>query len=631
MAFYTLTRPGGPWDYPSLGFTAVNGAVLNGSTFSPPLVDPPDAYWAVGGAAESGVTRWGQLLYAPAPAEPATGSVLVYDAVANESNWVEGDDMFAPGTSLGDAITGAITAGVGAKADRLGANMSRFLNRSRAGWPVKIVAIGDSILEGTTVTSDGGVLGTDDALPRVAAAVTARFGNTVTTVNVAKSGHTAMMGPLSLLWNDAITEAADLYLIDYGTNDWSGNDYATPVPGYRTAASLAALERLFRRLRNEVPKADIAFLIANPYSSADSASNNVGKKAYNKAVADVCAAYGVEVIDGYAAFMASSNRAGLMADSTHPNTAGHTVLAAEVMAHLPAGYTGPSASLAPVPAKGLRRPEEVDLTLGDSGVQSVLVPTASTWVEVGTWAADGSNRVTSTPGSSFTCTVNAVEFYAMLSTTAADNAVVTIKRDGTTIYASANLTLGKQGTYWVPLITVDNNLTPLGGTHTFEVVLVSGTLRVTRVGWLRGNVPAYNSDQDWQTVAQGSSTLAIASSGTTYLTPSSASTRITWPTDWVSAKVRFAGYVNLRTNAATTTPRRAQVLVRLNGVVVDTHQTEVLPSTASIYLPPVTIACPAVDINSNRLVSVEVSMVSTDKTLCELISWDVQAHLVRLT
>lgn len=107
MTFYTFSRTDGPgpWDYPTLGFTAVNGAVINGALFSPPLTDPPDGFWTVGGSSESGVTRWGALVSPPAPAEPAEGSVYVYRAVDNRGEWATGDDVFAPGTTLGDTLS----------------------------------------------------------------------------------------------------------------------------------------------------------------------------------------------------------------------------------------------------------------------------------------------------------------------------------------------------------------------------------------------------------------------------------------------------------------------------------------------------------------------------------------------
>lgn len=177
MTFYTFTRTDGPgpWDYPTLGFSAVNGAVLDGSLFTPALVDPPDAFWAVGGSTESGVTRWGALISPPGPAEPATGSVLVYDAVTNQSAWVEGVDAFASGTSLGDALSARFATEVNAASPQYGMSpaASGSANATALTAAIAAVSSGGAVIipAGTyaitgdiTITGDSVVLrGTGDA------------------------------------------------------------------------------------------------------------------------------------------------------------------------------------------------------------------------------------------------------------------------------------------------------------------------------------------------------------------------------------------------------------------------------------------------------------------------------------
>lgn len=92
MTKWQLDRDGGPWDYPTLGFSAVDGAIIDGSLSNPVLTTAPDAFWTeyVGASTETGVTRWGELVHPPAPAEPTEGSMLLYDATANR---------FAPSTA----------------------------------------------------------------------------------------------------------------------------------------------------------------------------------------------------------------------------------------------------------------------------------------------------------------------------------------------------------------------------------------------------------------------------------------------------------------------------------------------------------------------------------------------------
>lgn len=85
MAKWQFARPGGPWEYPTYGFTAVDGAILDGALFDPEVTVAPDAFWSAygGGSAETGVTRWGSVTYANQQSEPADGAALVYNATSN--------------------------------------------------------------------------------------------------------------------------------------------------------------------------------------------------------------------------------------------------------------------------------------------------------------------------------------------------------------------------------------------------------------------------------------------------------------------------------------------------------------------------------------------------------------------
>lgn len=509
-----------------------------------------------------------------------------------------------------------------------GSNLGRFIGRCRAGRTVKIVGIGDSILAAIPGVNSGGTMGVDDTLSRSATLIGSRFGNTVNVVNHALSGHTVATGPLSIKWNAALTEQADLYLIDYGTNDWSAEDHPTPVPGYKIEASVAGLERLFRRIRTEVPKADIAFLIANPYTSADSASNNVGKKDYNKKVRDVCAAYGVEIIDGYQAFIDHPDRASLMFDSTHPNGPGHRVLADEVLKHLPAAFKGTTTAVGAPPAFGLAKPEQVDPAIGDTGAQYVLAPTANTWVESGGgWATSGSDRVSSTFGATITCTTSAVEFYAMLSTAAADAARVTIQVDGVDVWTNIDLTIGKQGTYWVPLITTVNNLTP--GSHAFKIVLVSGTLRVSRIGWLAAKTSAYTPTLKPVTLSESTSPVAVLDTGAATAI-FSAVTVLAATSGFTTATALVTGNCQIRVTGETTTPREVET-----SFIIGTSQA-VLRHT----IPPVAAGATfylgrdfsfIVDIGTGASMRLSARVLSTDKTNVAISSHSAKVYVNKAT
>lgn len=132
MTFYTLTRAGGPFDYPTLGFVAANGAVLDGSASSPAITSPPDAFWAEGGSAESGITRYGSPTGDPSPTEPASGAALVWNATTN----------------LYEASSAALSATYAPQHDT---NLRKWFaalgNRHTA--PAKVLVFGDSLSEGT--------------------------------------------------------------------------------------------------------------------------------------------------------------------------------------------------------------------------------------------------------------------------------------------------------------------------------------------------------------------------------------------------------------------------------------------------------------------------------------------------
>ena len=135
----------------------------------------------------------------------------------------------------------------------LGPNPTRLNARAKSGRPIEAVAIGDSVLEGTNVTSGGGVLGTGDAISSITSGIAARFGVTTTKVNHGLSGHTVAIGPLSRKWNAAVAEQANFYLIAYGAKNSAQQRYSTPVRGYSPDAYAVGLERLFRRLRKNAP------------------------------------------------------------------------------------------------------------------------------------------------------------------------------------------------------------------------------------------------------------------------------------------------------------------------------------------------------------------------------------------
>jgi hypothetical protein len=120
---WQLTSPsGGPLDYPALGFSAVNGAILDGALSTPAFTSSPGPEWAtyVGGSSETGVTR-----YAPPSVAPSYTPLQISTALANEltsrinaaapsAYGIAASDLAtSPGATINARILAASTAGGG--------------------------------------------------------------------------------------------------------------------------------------------------------------------------------------------------------------------------------------------------------------------------------------------------------------------------------------------------------------------------------------------------------------------------------------------------------------------------------------------------------------------------------------
>lgn len=207
--------------------------------------------------------------------------------------------------------------------------LSRFAWKLDQGLDVKIVAIGDSILEGNTTT----VPGTDDALSLITAELDAANAGTVTKSNRATSGYTAANTFISGRVASAIADAGDLYIIGFGHNDLR-SDYRTPGTGYPKAAMVRSIEKIIRRIRDEVPGADIVLMLENPYTPVANTSNPY-LVAQNDLLRPLAAFYGCALADTYQPFIDLGDFSSLMADTGHPNTAGHRLMADTIKALIP--------------------------------------------------------------------------------------------------------------------------------------------------------------------------------------------------------------------------------------------------------------------------------------------------------
>lgn len=172
MTKWQLDRPGGPFDYPTFGFSAVDGAIIDGTLSNPELTTAPDAFWTeyLGASAETGVTRWGEFVHPPAPAEPTDGSMLLYDATANRWAPSTAAEVFA-NTEVDAALSATIAAYLGTEISPV-ATMTNPLGMTRwrdaravaSAERVCVVVEGDSIVAGAWADGTGSPISEADAV-----------------------------------------------------------------------------------------------------------------------------------------------------------------------------------------------------------------------------------------------------------------------------------------------------------------------------------------------------------------------------------------------------------------------------------------------------------------------------------
>lgn len=358
-----------------------------------------------------------------------------------------------------------------------GAGVARFLRRAAAGASLKIVALGDSILEGNTGTTPG----TNDALTLARNALDSRFPEaTFTSVNRAVSGYTVATSQINGKVAQAVTDKGDLYVVGFGRNDVVADGYSTPVQGYPLEQSMRGLEVILREVRRKVPQADIVVISGVPASVY---ATDGAMRTYQATARSVAAAYGAEWIDTYGAFAALGDYSAYLHDTVHPNALGHELIADTILASMP--EEPPRSSLAPgAPPNraGLRSVGDVDVDTGYTGwrvVQAVGAQQNGSWINSGTWT--GPNPYSTTTAGDFAeFRFVGTEFMARLSTAAADAAVVDVTVDGVLVWN--DLALSTLPSNFQPWVLLGKALT--AGRHTVRITLVSGTLKVYQAAWL---------------------------------------------------------------------------------------------------------------------------------------------------
>lgn len=356
--------------------------------------------------------------------------------------------------------------------------VARVVGKMLAGQNVKFTFIGDSILEGNTVTTPG----TDDAASLICSTLSTRYGVTVTKSNRAVSGRTVATSQTDGHFTNALNDKADCYVIAFAKNDIA-SDISTPGTGYPKAASIAGLEYMIRRIRREIPFADIILMSENPNSPGNSANSYI--QAYSKEMRTLATLYNCQWIDGYKAFTENGDWSTLLSDSVHPNSAGHRLLADAILMVFPTTLrtVGNPPS---IPEKSYYGSERYTYagwkTISAHGRSAVQ----DGFLVSGSWGTS-SPYVSSAAGDSITAIFSGSEAQLRLDC-GAGTGVVSISINGIEVYPNLDLKTQPTGQRRIPL-------TGLGpGIHYVKVKVVSGTITWRGFDYLQAAVEYINQD-----------------------------------------------------------------------------------------------------------------------------------------
>lgn len=231
--FLLASLDGGGKDYPSLGFSAGNGSILDGSLFTPPLTVPPTAEWSVygGGSPETppsgtaGVKRYAAPAITPTYTEPNDGYLLTYSDANNAGTWQ------TPAAALTPIITPVVAASIGRETSNGVAGLDGSGKLYSARIPTEL-----------TREASNGVAGLDATGKLIAS----RIPTTVQLVADVDSKVGTLTGTEGSATRTAVTnlvKGRETYVfnaLDYGTLDPSGVVDSTAAIQAAAAATTAA-------------------------------------------------------------------------------------------------------------------------------------------------------------------------------------------------------------------------------------------------------------------------------------------------------------------------------------------------------------------------------------------------------
>lgn len=383
-----------------------------------------------------------------------------------------------------------------------GIPLAPVMYKLQTGQPVAITFLGDSVLEGTTVTVGGGTLGTDDAISLIRSTLAANWPNaTVTVQNRAHSGTTQLV-ETRREWANALADNADVYVISGGKNDIAAYTVGLPgsLQGQTYASSHALIESKIAELRQVKPDSAIVLMTENPYSAASTAANTYLAN-WNAGLARLADAYQCEFVDGYGAFTARGSWDGLLSDGVHPNGAaggsinevsGHALLAQAFMAHFPASFTAQASTatelrLEPPGKTRLYNPWKYSRLGVVAMTAAAAVAYAPKLSKVGSWTGSGP-WTTSTAGDFMIATINGAEAFLDM-VLGSGQGTVDILVDGTPVYTSfdlSNVALNNGKLLQMPALGL--------GWHYIVIKVISGSVTYNGIVFPQGRAQFLNKD-----------------------------------------------------------------------------------------------------------------------------------------
>jgi lysophospholipase L1-like esterase len=436
---------------------------------------------------------------------------------------------------------------------KAGRGVSRVLTKLVTGKNITVSFIGDSGLEGNTVTTPG----TDDCASLVCSTLSSRFTVTATKQNRAVSGYRAYssMNPgeaSPTKFSQALGDKADLYVLAFGHNDIrSGPSLGAaylPGTGYNNASSMRAVEHMIRRIRIDVPSADIIVSNEWPYTGTSNGSN-VDLKAHGNELRRLAAAYGCAFVDYYGTLQAKGVTGTTPTTddvyviptgqtfAQHPNSAGHAVWANAILDLLPAGATPqPESPTLPVPSYGGEKYTHAGWVAMPVATNAVRTYRTSGYRLVGSWAGTSTLPQTSTTAGDYIDAQFIGSELVVRIDASSSAGHIKIVVDGKTYNADLNLTALGTGQYRFPL-----DVGP--GIHRVLITVVSGTVIFRGLEYLpsMGKHIPYDSALLTYTGTWGAATAAAEAFNGNYRSTSTVNDTLT--VEWVGTALWLNGYV----------------------------------------------------------------------------------------